>query len=601
MNYFNELISNIKNDKSEFNLLNQIINPFSTYFLCDHFFGTEIYRHGIKIPDSKNDILKTRDLTLIKDYDIVQCEVDFFERFCSNILQKLNVKIILITSQWDYPQIYKSDITEEILKNKNIILWISQNPVYDNSDNYIAFPYGIRHTALLSYANKLVSSQNIKTIKVNHQHLTVENNKCRNLLPPVAKMNINDYLNEVSKSYFFISPIGDRDDCYRHYECIGLGTIPITNVSKYYKNLFGDNMYYTDITNMLSIINNKTLNDFEYFEPDKNLICYNYYKDQVLEIIKKIKYKDLLSINSDETKCSIVSSRGILKSCDIKSLFPLSSVKDLQNYNFNKLKDKCTLYVCSSAIYFFMKNYIDKINCKFILVSGDDDACCPRDMFTSREEFLKFIENEKIIHWFAQNNVKEHNKITKIPIGLDYHTISSSNYKSNNINEIQLTPIEQEKIILDIKNNSLPFWEREIKCYSNFHFVLENKYCYDRIHAIEKIPPELIFYEPTRSTKETGFINQSKYAFVVSPHGMGLDCHRTWEAISLGCIVIVKTSELDKLYEDLPVLIVNKWSDINIDLLKITIKNFKDKIFKYEKILLEYWINKINSYRNINT
>jgi hypothetical protein len=330
------------------------------------------------------------------------------------------------------------------------------------------------------------------------------------------------------------------------------------------------------------------------------IICiYIYiYMNYFNELLSNIKNdKDLLSINSDETKCNIISSRGILKSCDIKSVNPISSVEKLINYNFNNLQDNCTIYVCSSAIYEFMKNYINNIKFKFILVSGDDDKCCPRDMFTSRTEFLSFINNDKIIHWFSQNNVKEHPKISKIPIGLDYHTLASDNYKANNINELQLTPIEQEKIILDIKNTSLPFWEREIKCYSNFHFVLENKYCYDRRDAIDQIPPDLIFYEPIRTTKETGFINQSKYAFVISPHGMGLDCHRTWEAILLGCIVIVKTSELDNLYEDLPVYIVNKWCDINSNLLETIINSYKNKIFNYEKISLKYWVDKINSYK----
>jgi hypothetical protein len=32
------------------------------------------------------------------------------------------------------------------------------------------------------------------------------------------------------------------------------------------------------------------------------------------------------------------------------------------------------------------------------------------------------------------------------------------------------------------------------------------------------------------------------YAFVASPYGGGPDCHRTWEALILGCIPIVKSS-----------------------------------------------------------
>ena len=91
----------------------------------------------------------------------------------------------------------------------------------------------------------------------------------------------------------------------------------------------------------------------------------------------------------------------------------------------------------------------------------------------------------------------------------------------------------------------------------------------------------------------------STYCFIISPHGNGLDCHRTWEALCLGCIPIVKTSVLDTLFYDLPVLIVNEWSDVSLELLNTTISNYKtkhiSKQFKYDKLLLHYWMDKIKS------
>jgi hypothetical protein len=90
---------------------------------------------------------------------------------------------------------------------------------------------------------------------------------------------------------------------------------------------------------------------------------------------------------------------------------------------------------------------------------------------------------------------------------------------------------------------------------------------------------------------------QTTYAFVLSPHGNGLDCHRTWEALCLGCIPIVKTSPLDSMYDGLPVLIVDDWKDITIKLLQNTVDNYKDRPFIYEKLLLSYWMNKIHSSR----
>ena len=114
---------------------------------------------------------------------------------------------------------------------------------------------------------------------------------------------------------------------------------------------------------------------------------------------------------------------------------------------------------------------------------------------------------------------------------------------------------------------------------------------------MEKIPKDLVFYEPNLVSRLETWTNQSKYAFVLSPLGHGMDCHRTWEALILGCIVIVKTSPLDSLYENLPVLIVNDWSEITENLLKETIEKFKETVFDYNRITLKYWINKI---KNLN-
>ena len=94
---------------------------------------------------------------------------------------------------------------------------------------------------------------------------------------------------------------------------------------------------------------------------------------------------------------------------------------------------------------------------------------------------------------------------------------------------------------------------------------------------------------------------QIKYAFVVSPFGNGYDCHRTWEALILGCIPIVKSSGLDNLYEGLPVLIVQDWNDITEKLLMKVITEFKHKHekgeFNYDKLTLKYWMDKINSHK----
>ena len=289
-----------------------------------------------------------------------------------------------------------------------------------------------------------------------------------------------------------------------------------------------------------------------------------------------------------EKECYFVSSRGILHSCDIKSDVPVSSIRQLYQYDWTNLKDGCTVYICSSAIPVFA-SILNQLPCKIILVTGDCDECCPMELFPTKKDFDDFVENERILHWFSQNLIISHPKMTKIPIGLDYHTMIFSDIWGESI-----PSLEQEKQLLELRNHSLPFFERKPKIYSNFHFSLHTKFAQDRKDALAQIPKDLIYYEPTKIERYESWKHQVEYAFVASPHGNGLDCHRTWEALCLGCIVIVKTSPIDDLYDGLPVLIVGEWSDICENLLLETMADFKTKEFLYEKLSLNYWMDKIS-------
>lgn len=83
----------------------------------------------------------------------------------------------------------------------------------------------------------------------------------------------------------------------------------------------------------------------------------------------------------------------------------------------------------------------------------------------------------------------------------------------------------------------------------------------------------------------------TEYMFIISPHGTGLDCHRTYEALALGCIPVVRSSTLDILYRDLPVVILQSWNDISLKALLEEAEKVKDKDFK--SLELQYWVNKI--------
>ena len=356
--------------------------------------------------------------------------------------------------------------------------------------------------------------------------------------------------------------------------------------------------YYDSFEDCINIINL-----FKDKDKDNRLIHIKTVKDDALKQWKSI-LNNIFHLQSggmkQENECKYISTRGILKSCNIYSTDLYN--KNFATYNnFLNIKDNDTIYVRFDNLKEFI-NKFNIINNKIILVIGDGDETFPDSFFDSDEKFINFIENPNIIHIFAINVNKTHSKLTPIPIGLNYHTLAKGIKVIGGTKPewgATMTPEEQDKEIEEIRNKGLPFSKRSIKCYSNFHFNMQR----DRIHtqdrhdAKEQIPEECIYYEPKHILRKETYLKQLEYAFVVCPHGNGLDCHRQWEALVLGCIPIVKSSSIDILYDDLPVLIVKEWSDINNKLLQSTIHTFKNKQFNYNKLNLVYWMSKVNSFK----
>jgi hypothetical protein len=276
-----------------------IITPISPYLICKHHFATEIYSYNNKYievdinilcSNSPNDLYKNKNYNEINEGDIVMVQVDLFEFFINNILPKINTRIILITSQFHLPQLYKSHITDNCLNNDKIILWISQNPIYENHHKYMAFPYGIYQNNVNLYMNFVKKNKesilNYKTKVQNvynsniriHPHLPANHIRRNPIFESVNKSIDNyEYLNNILKSKFVISTSGDRDDCYRHYECIGLNSIPISNIT--YKEIFGKNMIYFDVDNIIKFIN-KEIN-IDYYNVNRDVLTLEYWKNEI--------------------------------------------------------------------------------------------------------------------------------------------------------------------------------------------------------------------------------------------------------------------------------------------------------------------------------
>jgi hypothetical protein len=289
-----------------------LINPFSTYFICDHYLSNEIYSltyENTKLTNweiysnrnliKSNDLLKNKNYNEIKNYDIIFCDFELFNYFINNVLPKINKKIILFTSM---AHLYKPNngnsrnkVTDDLLKNNKILLWVSTNPIYTNHPKYMAFPYGFNPVTLHEYFYYLKNTEIKKIINVSNLYTTAHsylpNDHIRKKYKILGinsgeKLKYKKYLDTINKSKFLISTAGDRDDCFRHYEAIGLETVPISNIN--YKEIFGDSMYSTSEENLVKIAETKK-SDIEYKKPNKDIIYFKYWKDKLYKRIEMLK------------------------------------------------------------------------------------------------------------------------------------------------------------------------------------------------------------------------------------------------------------------------------------------------------------------------
>ncbi len=285
--------------------------------------------------------------------------------------------------------------------------------------------------------------------------------------------------------------------------------------------------------------------------------------------------------------CQFVSSKGLMHSCDHIFSESKNSGNTFYNIDVNTVKNGDSVYVCAYTLPQFL-NFMVNISHSIVLVTGDSDNSIVLNDITKT-----LLLSPKIISWYAQNCMISHPKLIHIPIGMDYHTMA---WRHSSWGP-QMSGWEQEQQIKELIGNPgvKPLLERKCKIYSTFHFVLDRG---DRREAYKEILTDLIDYEEQPTCRYNTHKRQLEYAFVASPFGGGPDCHRTWEALILGCIPIIKSSGMDPLFEGLPVLIINKWSDLNLELLEKTRIKFSQmqKFENLEKLQLEFWKSKFKTF-----
>ena len=282
-------------------------------------------------------------------------------------------------------------------------------------------------------------------------------------------------------------------------------------------------------------------------------------------------------------------------------------VKELPNFDKTYYKDiKAGDSICIRTYQLpsFINEVFIYLKVPIILITTDADESIPSDIWqkyngrmsfkssiklpTPKINFNEFLSDNRLISWYSTNLEDKHknHKLISLPLGIDLHT----DYRKEN-----KSVYGQEKLLKDIRQQLQPLSKRNITVYANFHHNNSSSRYKDILGEDRKSiynnnkDNKLIYFEPIHISRKDCWLAHGNHSFVMSPHGNGLDCHRTWEALVLGNIPIVKTSPINSVYENLPVIIVSDWSEITLSNLYKWKKDVISQSYNMEKLTTTYW------------
>jgi hypothetical protein len=210
-----------------------------------------------------------------------------------------------------------------------------------------------------------------------------------------------------------------------------------------------------------------------------------------------------------------------------------------------------------------------KIDCSVTILLGNSDK-------NHSQETAALFNTGKIKSIFAQNLLEQVQGVEILPIGLE-----NARFCKNGS-------------IRDFKVSKWRSPERLPRIMWTFN-ILTNKS--ERLVAANSLLNNFLADNLGTLTPRQHQEALNRYCFVAAPPGNGLDTHRAWEAMYLGCIPIVLRSHMTEYYEQigLPIWVIDSYSDLVRFGEAELLEKFKvlSKRFKSEALTSMYWERQI--------
>lgn len=257
-------------------------------------------------------------------------------------------------------------------------------------------------------------------------------------------------------------------------------------------------------------------------------------------------------------------------------------IRSLTRETISCLEPGAVIFVDQPNISYFQSYFLKFITVPFVLITGDGDETPCAATYTS------LVRHKLIIHWYGMNCGMNPNPLK---FSCLFNGISQWNGQRDSMQKAYTQEL-QDQTGMNHKNSShLALFSMTVKNNPDRQ-ILWDLACNPQGKLADI---SFCFFDPAISQLEMySRIGTSK--FIYSPAGAGLDCYRTYEALYLGSYPIIKSSSLNEMFLDLPVLIINDWNELNEELLLTTLEKFQTKQWNFDVLYKGYWYEKFRSY-----
>lgn len=238
------------------------------------------------------------------------------------------------------------------------------------------------------------------------------------------------------------------------------------------------------------------------------------------------------------------------------------------NNKSHLFSDANIFYVKTDYLWYFVSHILPRITKKFILITHNSD-------YTIGSGHMELLNDTKLIKWYGQNINISHPKLHALPIGIANSQWAHGKTEILERVMIETKPNPKTKLLyVNFSVDTNPDIReplRNLLTSKGYEFTFPNLQWQDYLYEL------------------------SKYKYAICPEGNGPDCHRIWECLYLGVIPIVKKSVAFVQFDDLPILFVGNWNQINDNFLNSQLTKFESKKYNTDKLNMKYWDELIRS------